>query len=393
MAPPNKLLIDGKEIPCKPGYVQLGDTLGAYRNTRLGFQLETTRAFEGRIEWNGSVLTHLGPRSRRTLRFGEAIPTPYYIPGHESSDWFDGGLQGMDLCGTAGRAHDWDRMHARTPVFGLIDIATGKPRRPASIAMPAIGVYSLERAGPTSILPEYGETDEKANNGQHDKRRGRWGDLIARDEFVERDMLAVTRDLGLAWNGKRAAAILQGPKACGSYDAGREFAFVLIAAVAAGDTPLVDRLCKIALHVQTAWGNLQISADGNPAPPDNVNWYSDAEAHYQVVALKKAGLDRQARKLADVSVKIGRKGKYLRIGTGEGSPLSDGGPTDGTAWGAAACGVYNRSELIQVSTKWKIGPDWNGALHGPYADLAACRARHIYVNQPGKSRWFLEATA
>lgn len=392
MPPPNKLLIDGHEIPSKPGYVQVGDTLGCYRNTRLGFQLETTRAWDGLIEWNGMHLDHIGPRERVTLRFGEPIPTPYEYPGHQGSDWFDGGLYGMDLCGVAARPHDWDRIHARCPVFGLIDIETGKPRRPASIAMPAIGVYSLERAGPTSVLPEYGPVEEKCFNGQHDLRRSCWGAKLKPDEFIQRDRLAVTRDMGLAWNAKKAQAILSGPKGTGSYDVGREFAFVLIAAVDAGDQPLIDRLCRIAEHVQTAWGNLQIASGGNPAPPDDINWYSDAEAHYQTVALKRAGLDRHARKLADVSVKFGRRGKYLKIGTGEGSPWSDGGPTDGTAWAAMACGVYTRAEVTAISQKWKIGPDWNGAMHGPYADLAACRARHEWWGQPGKSAWFLEAT-
>lgn len=379
--PPNTLVVDGKTIPNKPGWIQLGATLGAHRNTRLGFQLETTGVWEGTLTWNGTGITSLGPRSRRTLRYGEGIPQPYEIPGHQGSDWFDGGLTGMDLCGMESRPHDWDRVHARCPVFGLIDITTGKPRRPASIEMPQ-GGYSLERRGPTSILPELGETWDTPYNGQHDLRRSRW--TQPRDEFGLRDARAVAFDMGLVWSAKAVKQrMAERPKGTGSYWLGREFAFVLIAAVDAGDQPLRDRLCAFAEHAQTSWGNLQISSGGNPAPPDNLNWYSDAEAHYQTVALKHAGLDRAAAKLGNVSVANGRKGKYLKIGTGEGHDA----PTDGTAWGAMACEIYPRDEVCRISGLWKVGPDYNGAMSGPYPDTSALKAKLAWWNQRPKTRW------
>lgn len=382
----NVLRVDGKVIERKPGYVQLGDTLGAYRNTRLGFQLETTGAWDGRLTWNGGTLERLGPRSRRTLRFDEGNPTPYYMPGHETSDWFDGGLQGMDMCGIAGRYADYDRVTARTPIFGLIDIVTGKPRALASIALPEIGVYSLERVGPTSILPELGQPDEVPYNGQHDLRRRRWSILLTDDEFTKRDKESIARDMALAWSRALADVIFKEPKGQGSPRVGREWAFVAMAAVDAGNTTLMERMAKIAAHVQGPYGNLQVNSGGNPAPPPG-KWFSDAEAHYQTVALMALGMKRQAAKLADVSVANGRKGKYLEVGTGRGSPLSDGGPTDGTSWAAMACGVYGRDKVREVSGLWKVGPDYNGALHGPYTDPVALAAKIDWWNNPGKSAW------
>lgn len=375
----NELRIDGKPIPAGSTYTQVGDTLGVYRSRRLGFQLETTGKWDGRIEWNGGVLTHLGPRSRRTLRFDQAIPTPYYIPGHGTEDFRDGGLHGMDMCSVGGSPHDWDNVLARCPVFGIIDIKTGKPRRLASVALPQAG-YSLERIGPTSILPEYGPTDEIPYNGQHDLRRQRWTAPL--DEFGKRDQIAVARDMALVWNVAMQRLILSEPGGQGSPRVGREFAFVMRAFLDAGDTASVARMVRIATHVQDPYGNLQVNSGGNPAPPPG-RWFSDAEAHYQTVSLALAGEKRMARKLGDVCVANGRRGKYIEVGTGRG----DQAPTDGTSWAAMACGIYSKDEVRAISGKWKVGPDYNGAMSGPFTDPAALKAKLAWWNSRGKTRW------
>lgn len=375
----NTLVVDGRAVPPGNTWVQLGPTLGAHRSKRLGFQLETTQAWEGELEWNGYRISRLGSRSRRTLRFGEAYPEPYYIPGHGYGDFSDGGLHGMDLCGIQGRPHDWDRVHARCPVFGLIDIVTGKPRRLASVALPQAG-YSLERIGETSVLPEYGAPDETAYNGQHDVRRSRWA--APRDEFGVRDQIAVARDLALAWGLQRQRLILGEPGGQGSPRVGREWAFVTMAFEDAGDTASVARMVKIAQHVQDPYGNLQVNSGGNPAPPPG-RWFSDAEAHYQTVALAAVGEKRMAAKLADVAVRPGRIGKYIEVGTGRG----DQAPTDLTSWGAMACGVYDKATVRAISGLWAVGPDWNGAVTGPVADPAVLAAKLHALGQPGKTLW------
>lgn len=379
--PANRLLIDGKEIPHGSTYTQAGDTLGVYRSKRLGFQLETTRSWAGRIEWNGRTLYYLGPRSRRTLRFNETIPDPYYYPGHGTEDFRDGGLHGMDMCGVKGRAHDWDLVMARCPVFGLIDPANGKPRRLASIAQPQ-GGYSLERVGPTSILPEYGKTDETAFDGMHWLRAACWAFLLTSDDFLQRDRIAIARDMGLKWGPGLANLIVEEePGGEGSPRVGREFAFVLRAAIEAGDVALRDRLLMIAAHVQDPYGNLQVNSGGNPAPPPG-RWFSDGEAHYQTVSLTLAGSKRMATKLANVSARK-RIGKYIEVGTGRG----DQAPTDGTAWAAMACGVFGRDETRAASGKWKVGPNHSGAMSGPFTSPATLKAKLAEWNQPGKTDW------
>lgn len=378
---PNTLFFNGREVPCKPGWLQLDDTIGVHRNTRLGFQIETTGAWKGDLTWNGMYLHSLGPRSRRTLRYGEAIPDPYYYPGHGMEDFRDGGLHGMDLAGVACRPHDWDRLTARSPVFGLIDPKTGKARPLSEIAMPDIGVYSLERVGPTSILPEYGKTVETPMNGQHWLRASCWGALLTEDEFLRRDRQAIVRDMALAWDRKKAARMLKEPASQGSPEVGREWAFVAIAACDAQDKPMMERMKSIALHVQTPYGNLQINSGGNPAPPPG-RWFSDAEAHYQVVALHRLGLKREAAKLASVCVANGRVGKYIEVNTGRGS----GAPTDLTAWGAMGCGVYDAATVRTISGKWKVGPNHSGQVTGPYADPALVSVKLKGLNAPGKTR-------
>lgn len=375
----NTLVVNGTTVPPGSGWLQLDPTLGTHRSRRLGFQLETTGAWEGELWWNGTRISRLGPRSRRTLRFGEAYPDPYYIPGHGYGDFSDGGLHGMDLCGVGGSPHDWDRVHARCPVFGLIDIKTGKPRRLASIALPQAG-YSLERIGQTSVLPEYGQTDEIPYNGQHDLRRQRWAPPD--DEFGWRDMIAVARDMALVWNVKMLRLILSEPEGEGSPRVGREWAFVLRAFLEAGDGASSDRMVRIAQHVQDPYGNLQVNSGGNPAPPPG-RWFSDAEAHYQIVSLTLAGEKRMAAKLAEVCVKPGRIGKYIEVGTGRG----DQAPTDLTAWAPMGCGIYGRDVVRAISGKWAIGPDWNGKVWPPITDPMSLAAKLRWLNQPGKTSW------
>lgn len=375
----NELRIDGKPIPAGSTYLQAGDTLGVYRSRRLGFQLETTGNWTGLIEWNGGAIPHLGPRSRRTLRFDQAIPTPYYIPGHGTEDFRDGGLHGMDMAGVGGSPHDWDNVHARCPVFGLIDIKTGKPRRLASVALPQAG-YSLERIGQTSVLPEYGPTDEIPYNGQHDLRRQRWAAPL--DEFGIRDQIAVARDMALVWNLQMQRLILSEPGGQGSPRTGREFAFVMRAFLDAGDAASVARMVRIAQHVATPDGFLHRASGGNPAPPPGA-WASDAESHYQTVSLFLANEKRMAAKIADACVRPGRLGKYIEHGTGRGAQA----PTDLTAWGPMGCGVYDSATVRAISALWAIGPDWNGKVWPPVTDPAACKAKLHWLNQPGKTKW------
>ena len=62
MSTPNVLTVDGRTVDPGSTYIQLGDTLGCYRNKRLGFQLETTGEWRGdlyRADLTGTELSEL----------------------------------------------------------------------------------------------------------------------------------------------------------------------------------------------------------------------------------------------------------------------------------------------------------------------------------------------
>lgn len=377
----NQLKVGGRVVEPKIGWHQLDDECGARFHSRIGWRVEgrTDKA----IEWNSSHVDSLGPRSIRTLRFDEAIPTPYYMPGHETSDWFDGGLHGMDLCGITSTAREWDRVMARMPV-SLTDYTDGTLPPLAGIERPTIGVYSLERSGDTSVLPGFGAPWEKAFNGQHLLRAWRWCANLPRDEFIAADIKAIARDCALALDRAWLQTILKEPGGQGSPRIGREAAFCLMFAVGAGDVELRDRICKAMKHTQSDYGNFQLNSGGNPAPPPGA-WFSDAEADYLTVAARMAGMNREAKKQADVAIGCGPRGKYIEVGTGRG----DQAPTHGTSWGGMGCGVYSTLEVQRIAKLFDVGPYPDGSMRPRSTSLTTVKKNLLDWNQPGKSAWVL----
>jgi len=374
----NQLLVNGKEAARKAGWNRLSDTVGARFDPRLGWRVESPLGTTDVLEWNGDRCESLGPRSIRTLRYDESIPDPYYIPGHGTEDFRDGGLHGIDPCGVDDHVRMHDRVMARMPV-SLVNLDTGNPQTLAQIETHGYG-YTLDGLGDTTVLPKYGKPREIRYDGMHDVRRRRFTMRHMADPFVMLDVKAVAHDMALAWDRKRADVIFKEPKGQGSPRIGREAAWVAIVAVDAGYVALADRMRKIFAHVQTPEGAIQVNSGGNPAPPPG-KWMSDMEGHFLVQAMRALGMNREAKRLADLCC-LRPIGKYIEHGTQRG----DQSPTHGTAWAAMACGVYSRAQFREIATKWKVGPWPNGSMTGPFADPARVLQELVAWNQIGKTR-------
>jgi hypothetical protein len=364
----NELRVDGKTVAPKVGWTQLGPKFGTTFHSRLGHRLEGET--DDLVQWNGDTEPGMGPRSILTLRFNAGIPQPFYFADREASDFQDGGLSGVDLCGSDGDVALHDAIMARCPV-SLVDVKAGKNRALATIATNP-GGYNLTRSAgdpswdptPGSMLPEYGRPRRMTYDGQHLSRAIRVAlrfYLEGRvDTFMAMDLAALCHDAALAWNRTKAQSILDEPGGKGSEQTGREYADVLILAAITGNKALLGLLKEIAKHVVDSRGFLHSAPMiGNPPPKSQGEWASDRECHETVVGMRLAGWNREALKLAESCVGLGRVGKYIlksdpRVG--------DQAPTDGTAWAAAASGVFPKSRVRTIASKIKVGPWPNGSM-------------------------------
>lgn len=437
------------------GWNALTPDLGAWHIPGAGTQLRARQGGWYRLAvgaW-GPHEGYLPPRAILTIRPDSPAPTlgllrPFGAPW----DFNAPGGGGIEPCGTPGTVHDHDAVMQRMPV-GLFDMATGELRQASKV--PTAGYYALTRGwGKVTQLPEFCYTltgdqyDDRRTardvtpipspdirqavldllpyDGQHLVRALRFAVLRLDDPFVQMDLRAIHRDCEVAWNDAVSEAILAGPRGQASPDCGREFGWVgYLAAIVNSLEPwysrvplaldgggLRGRIRRIAKHVQhrdskllqrlrfgsfygspDPWGPVW-NPDGTPAGGSGVPRSTDVaqgiEACIQVVALEALGLKREAIALAQAVLRWPTR-KWLATDTADGVGYH-GSDAHHARFALGALSRIAPRFYFEYAARWPVPKSANlGGTVGPFPDPAAMKAALIAMQNPGVTRWELEA--
>lgn len=276
----------------------------------------------------------------------------------------------------------------------------------------AVGHYTLEggslplgfaRPGYDLVRAEY--PFPKPFDGQHLVRAYRHAIQHLDDPIVRMDLAMIAFDAGLAWSSKFEAQILSMPGGQGHGACGREWAWVAYVAALAGNRALVNRMRRIARHVNqprglllrnrngSYWGSPHPwtpSAQGGSGVDPSIDVAQDLECYHTILALYAIGEHAMAEDLAyTVLKKPLRKWIACDSGLGVGSHYAD----LPQGWiGISAVAQHDARLAVEYAKAWPI-PTPGGSQVGPFSDLKKIRKALQEWGQLGKCSPFLLATA
>lgn len=389
------LQIDSTTLPAKRGYARPGRKLiGAWYSPGVGWRIWFARAAQVRVRAYAIDEVVLMPMNGILTIRPETKPGLVPFVFGDPSDFEGGGATGIDPCGIPGTLADHDRVIQRN-ALALYDIETGKP---------LVGGYkTLDRATNPAVKP---------HNGEHLVRAYTKGILHKDDPFVRQDLLMLADD-GMRFWKTRGEIVLAGPAHVGDGYVGRSWSWTAypLALLADSRASFMASVARHAIDPHTGspqrlkkgkfwgspspWGpskNPDGSDAGGSDVPDNIDVLQDFEAYHQISVFVALGMVDEAWKLArTVLARPLKKWIDCDTGLGVGSRAAD----CFQAWAALGTIAHlDRATAISWAKNWPVPrhKDFGGSV-GPFANLADTRLALQDWKDPGKSRWFLDATA
>lgn len=381
------------------GWTKLSPTLGCHYVAGVGVRFYSkARALVKIKAYNIDTTYQFESRGVCTIRPTTTALTQYVFNGVGPEDFRAGGAMGINPCGDSRPIEEHDAIMRRCPL-GLYDMETGR----------ALGVGNVQAAGYdlvrfSQIQGYEANQGLRPYDGQHLIRAYRIGLLRLNDIFVKMDLKMILLDAKIVWT-PRVAAILNGPANQGNGNVGREWAWVTYLAILMEDTAFINKMKSIAVHIiNKNNGLIQRLKDGSfwgsphpwaPSPggsgvATSIEVAQDIEAAMHVMVLIKLGLTAEAKLLAKTILAAPtRKWINWATGLGVGSHYAD----THHPWFALGALAQIDPNLARTYAKaWPVPkPAYMGGSDGPYASLVEIKNALIKWEEPGKSRWMIEA--
>jgi len=381
------------------GWNPITPTLGCHYIKDVGARFYSkTRALVKLKVYNIDTSYQFEARGLCSIRPDTVALTQYVFSGTGPEDFRAGSAMGINPCGDPGSLHNHDAIMRRCPI-GLYDMSSGR----------SLGVSNVDPAGYdlvrfSQIKGFEANQGLKPYDGQHLIRAYRIGLLLLRDPFVKMDLKAILLDAKIVWS-PRATAILKGASGVGTGNTGREFAWVTYLAFILDDTVFLEKMKSVIKHIinpntgliqqlknNEFWGSPHPWAvpPGGSGVPITTTVAQDIEACMCVMIFCKTGLIDEAKKLA-ATILSRPKRKWINFLTGEGEGLHYADTSH--PWFALGALAQVAPEIAkQYALMWPVPkPTWMGGSNGPYKTLPEVKAALVKWEDPGKTRWMIEA--